>query len=401
MQVWRHEREKQPPETPPSRRQTQKQHQQLGGKLMRMYELIESVSQYIKNTQRYKINKIMETAAPFERLNFLRTQFIEASLYLVLSDSTKTRAVKTQGWTGKMISPIKSQKKLYWSNKKIVENKKKQIQNPIPQTTIITDASPKQCGQLSNKILEKFLQFMEHSYASKHIGHIIKKNCRLFTQEQQQLSQNILFKKTKSDRHFSNSNVGDLRHISIFEYENNNVTCTGKDKHNSRYSQKIVQIKILSLSPNQYASIKNDMQYPSNFRSICINNSKTVTSVHESEHNRLISPMDKHIIQYMDKRNPINITSNSNIIKRDFIPQQRGHISNSSSTIVLWPAMIYKLNESIKQVPYHQTVKPMLSQGSKHGKSRKFFTTWKDSSIPHGPEVEKGRIFLTMILNRN
>ncbi|KAA6393464.1 MAG: hypothetical protein EZS28_011010 [Streblomastix strix] len=64
------------------------------------------------------------------------------------------------------------------------------------------------------------------------------------------------------------------------------------------------------------------------------------------------------------------------------------------------PTMVYKLNESVKQVPYPWTIKLMPNQGTKHGKPKKFFTIWKDSNIPHGPEVEKGRIFLTQTLVR-
>ncbi|KAA6375929.1 MAG: hypothetical protein EZS28_028545 [Streblomastix strix] len=42
---------------------------------------------------------IKGTAALIERPNFLRIQFREASLYLMRIDSTRTKAVKTQGWT--------------------------------------------------------------------------------------------------------------------------------------------------------------------------------------------------------------------------------------------------------------------------------------------------------------
>ncbi|KAA6398971.1 MAG: hypothetical protein EZS28_005509 [Streblomastix strix] len=42
----------------------------------------------------------------------------------------------------------------------------------------------------------------------------------------------------------------------------------------------------------------------------------------------------------------------------------------------------------------------MPNQGTKHGKSKKFFTNQKDSSIPRGSDEEKGRIFLTQILDR-
>ncbi|KAA6367763.1 MAG: hypothetical protein EZS28_036708 [Streblomastix strix] len=53
--------------------------------------------------QKAPVNR-MKTAALIGRLNFLRIQFREAPLYLMLIDSAKTRAVKTQSWTGMMVS---------------------------------------------------------------------------------------------------------------------------------------------------------------------------------------------------------------------------------------------------------------------------------------------------------
>ncbi|KAA6388842.1 MAG: hypothetical protein EZS28_015631 [Streblomastix strix] len=41
--------------------------------------------------------------------------------------------------------------------------------------------------------------------------------------------------------------------------------------------------------------------------------------------------------------------------------------------MVARPAMVYMLNESVKQVPYPQIVKPMLNQRTKHGKTKKVF----------------------------
>ncbi|KAA6311862.1 MAG: hypothetical protein EZS28_056039, partial [Streblomastix strix] len=84
----------------------------------RRHQLIVYIKLFIKNTQRHKIIKIIETAALIGRLNFLRSHFREASLYLMLIDSAKTRAVKTQGWTGMMVSQLEALKELYWWIKK-------------------------------------------------------------------------------------------------------------------------------------------------------------------------------------------------------------------------------------------------------------------------------------------
>ncbi|KAA6397061.1 MAG: hypothetical protein EZS28_007410 [Streblomastix strix] len=68
--------------------------------------------------------------------------------------------------------------------------------------------------------------------------------------------------------------------------------------------------------------------------------------------------------------------------------------------MVAGPTMVDKRNDIILQVRYAWAIQPMPIQGIKHGKSKQLFTIWKDSSIPHGLEVEKGRIFLTQIFDR-
>ncbi|KAA6347740.1 MAG: hypothetical protein EZS28_052009, partial [Streblomastix strix] len=232
-------------------------------------------------------------------------------------------------------------------------------------------------------------------------GHSVRNNC--FRKRIQRAADNqspnqirqyyssIRFKKAESNRQVSTSSEGDLPHLPTFEHENINITRTRKDKHNSRCSQQIVQIRRLSPSPVISRLNKNDMEHPTNSRSIRIINNQATTSIRDSEHKRLTSTMDRRILQHMDQRDPIGTPSNPNFIKSNLIPQQQSDFSNSNSTMVAGPTMVYKLNESVKQVPYPWTVKPMPNQGTKHGKSKKLFTTWKDSCIPHGPEVEKGR----------
>ncbi|KAA6381660.1 MAG: hypothetical protein EZS28_022813 [Streblomastix strix] len=79
----------------------------------RKYHLIEQVKQFIRNTQRHKTIMIKEPVGLSGRLNFLRTQFWEGSLYLMIIDSANTRTVKTQDWIRMMVSPIDALKELY------------------------------------------------------------------------------------------------------------------------------------------------------------------------------------------------------------------------------------------------------------------------------------------------
>ncbi|KAA6383005.1 MAG: hypothetical protein EZS28_021468 [Streblomastix strix] len=45
-----------------------------------------------------------------------------------------------------IVSPLDALRELYWWIQKIAENKKQQIQDPIPQATIVADASPQEWG---------------------------------------------------------------------------------------------------------------------------------------------------------------------------------------------------------------------------------------------------------------
>ncbi|KAA6385852.1 MAG: hypothetical protein EZS28_018621, partial [Streblomastix strix] len=91
--------------------------------------------------QKAPVNNIKETAALIGRLNSLKTQLREASLYLMLIDSVKTRAVKTQGWTGMMVSSLEILKELYrW----IKKNSRKQE---------IIDIRPNSTSNCSNRYL--------------------------------------------------------------------------------------------------------------------------------------------------------------------------------------------------------------------------------------------------------
>ncbi|KAA6380289.1 MAG: hypothetical protein EZS28_024184, partial [Streblomastix strix] len=214
-----------------------------------------------------------------------------------------------------------------------------------------------------------------------------------------QLYSSIRFKKTVSDRLFSISSEGDLPYIPTVEHKNNNTTRSRKDKHNGRCSQQIVYVRRLSPLPIISRLKQNETEHPINFRSIGSINNKTIISICDSERKGLTGPMDRCILQHMDERSPISICSNSNFIKSDFISQQRGDFSNSNSAMVAGPAMVYKLNESIKNVRYPWTVKPMHNQVTRLGKSKKCFTIWTGSSIPHGPEVEKDQRRISQLLN--
>ncbi|KAA6404125.1 MAG: hypothetical protein EZS28_000353 [Streblomastix strix] len=113
---------------------------------------------------------------------------------------------------------------------------------------------------------------------------------------------------------------------------------------------------------NIIASNKNDMELPINSRSIRIINNKTIILICDSEYNQLANSMYIRIISHIDERHPNSSPNESNFVKRNFVLQQRIDFSSCNCTMVTGPAMVYMLNESVKQVPYPWIVKPMPNQ---------------------------------------
>ncbi|KAA6396365.1 MAG: hypothetical protein EZS28_008111 [Streblomastix strix] len=275
------------------------------------------------------------------RLNILRTQFDRESLYLVLIVSAKTRAVKTQRQTGIMVSPLDALKELCQLNRKIADNKKQQKQDPIPQATIVRDDSFQGGGTtLELDSVEVLIaQGTRLSYRDilnkqqeRTAGHSLRNICfrNSFQIEADNQSSNqirllyssIRFKQAESNRHCCTSSEGYLPHLPTFKYENITITYRRKDKHNSKCSQQIVQVRRLSPSPIISGSNKNDLKHPTNSRSNCIINNKTITSVYISEFKGQTTLMNRRILQYMVVRN-INRTPLIQIaFKCDFISQQ-------------------------------------------------------------------------------
>ncbi|KAA6402475.1 MAG: hypothetical protein EZS28_002009 [Streblomastix strix] len=362
----------------------------------RRHQLIEYVKQFIKKTYRHTIIKIKETATLIGRLNFLRARFKQASLCLMLQDSAKTKVIKVQYWTGMMVSLLKTLKELYQLIKKIAENKK--IINIKLEYTINSSnrcLSPRmrsntrtrlRRGSSSTRSMVKLPDTLDKqqkrtaSHSLKNFN--FRKSLRRAADNQypnqiRQIYCSIRFKKIKSIINFSTNSEGDIFYLPTIEYEINNIACSGKDQYNYKFTQQIVQIRSLSTSSNLPGSNKNDMEYLTNFRSDRIINNKIITSIRYNEHKGLTSPMDRCILRHTDERNPTSILSNPNIVKSNFISQQQGDFSNSNSTMVAGPAMVYKFNESVKQVLYPWTVKPMPNQETKHKKPQKNFPPGK------------------------
>ncbi|KAA6392372.1 MAG: hypothetical protein EZS28_012099 [Streblomastix strix] len=76
----------------------------------------------------------------------LRVQVREASLYLKLMDSAKTRALKYKEWKENMIQSKKIFQELYLRKGVTAKNQEMTLEVRIPEAVMESDASPKGCG---------------------------------------------------------------------------------------------------------------------------------------------------------------------------------------------------------------------------------------------------------------
>ncbi|KAA6395424.1 MAG: hypothetical protein EZS28_009054 [Streblomastix strix] len=86
--------------------------------------------------------KIRQLAALIGRLNFLRSQIKEASLYLMDLDKAKTQALKTGSWDGIMIVNKVVIQELKWWIRRIEVKHPESLINKTIACMLTTDALP-------------------------------------------------------------------------------------------------------------------------------------------------------------------------------------------------------------------------------------------------------------------
>ncbi|KAA6397539.1 MAG: hypothetical protein EZS28_006931 [Streblomastix strix] len=80
------------------------------------------------------------------KLNILRVQVREASIYLKLMDSAKTKELKNKEQKQNMILPIEIQQELYCQQGVIVRNQEMILEVRIPEAVMVSNSSPKGWG---------------------------------------------------------------------------------------------------------------------------------------------------------------------------------------------------------------------------------------------------------------
>ncbi|KAA6401856.1 MAG: putative reverse transcriptase [Streblomastix strix] len=112
----------------------------------RKSKMIQVLKDWCNTIYKSKNVKIRQLAALIGRLNFLRPQIKEASLYLIELDKAKTQALKTNSWDGIMIVNRIVIKELKWWIRRIWDNLPQSLINKTITCMITTDASPQGWG---------------------------------------------------------------------------------------------------------------------------------------------------------------------------------------------------------------------------------------------------------------
>ncbi|KAA6362952.1 MAG: putative Transposon Ty3-I Gag-Pol polyprotein, partial [Streblomastix strix] len=126
----------------------------------RKSKMIQALKDWCNIIYKSKNVKIRQLAALIGRLNFLRPQIKEASLYLMELDKAKTQALKTESWDGIMKVNKIVIKELKWWIRRIGDNQPESLINRTITCMLTTDASPQGWG--ATLIYENQIDLIQH-----------------------------------------------------------------------------------------------------------------------------------------------------------------------------------------------------------------------------------------------
>ncbi|KAA6365666.1 MAG: putative reverse transcriptase, partial [Streblomastix strix] len=131
----------------------------------RKSKMIQALKDWCNTIYKSKNVKIRQLAALIGRLNFLRPQIKEASLYLTELDKAKTQALKTGLWDGIMIVNKVVIKELKWWIRRIGDNQPESLSNKTLTCILTTDSSPQGWG--ATLIYDNQIELIQHDSWNK------------------------------------------------------------------------------------------------------------------------------------------------------------------------------------------------------------------------------------------
>ncbi|KAA6389499.1 MAG: putative Transposon Ty3-I Gag-Pol polyprotein [Streblomastix strix] len=131
----------------------------------RKSKMIQALNDWCNTIYKSMNVKIRQLAALIGRLNFLRPQIKEASLYLIELDKAKTLALKTESLDGIMIVNKVIIKELKWWIRRIGDNQPESLINKTITCTLTTDAYPQGWG--ATLIYENQIELIQHDCWNK------------------------------------------------------------------------------------------------------------------------------------------------------------------------------------------------------------------------------------------
>jgi ribonuclease HI len=104
--------------------------------------LLGDLSLFLRTAKRRTYLRTKKLAALLGSLNFLRLQFVSASLYTVKLNALKTHAVRSTGWDGQVRLTPAIAGELKWWLRTLTRNHPGELRPDAPKATLVTDASP-------------------------------------------------------------------------------------------------------------------------------------------------------------------------------------------------------------------------------------------------------------------
>ncbi|KAA6366567.1 MAG: hypothetical protein EZS28_037907 [Streblomastix strix] len=359
---------------------------------------------------------VKQTAKLIGKLNYLRLQFQEASLFQNTMDHQKAQAARLRGWNTTIIMNKTAITDINWWIAKLRVNIPAQLIQIPPQMTMTTDAAPSGWGF---NIRERAGNDSNGSW------NLEQKICEI--NEQQQVNQSYNLRLTEFHQNlkeFANSISGDqkrqqyssfqhqeMESINIIDKRNQTSTLNNRkasnidpdyspprsQKRNSRRTEQTIKGRRLQTKGEDFSTDMSSDELESNNRLILTALQQPTAKIHVNNkrtwrNSNRCSKLNLEDGTSMDSPSYPSPSSSSEEDKR------RTDRSNDNSTSMVRLDMVHKTGKRECSIPYAWLEQRNL--GTRNIVNQEEFETLssKDMLFPDGPKARKGRRFARKIL---
>ncbi|KAA6394561.1 MAG: hypothetical protein EZS28_009909 [Streblomastix strix] len=361
--------------------------------------------------------KIRQFAALIGRLNFLRPQIKEASLYLIKLDKAKTQALKTGSWDGIMIVNRVVIKELKWWIRRIGDNQPESLSNKTITCMLTTDASPQGRGSDADT------RELDRTYTTRLLERKGSGNVKQCQRNKSYLLRATPFRASLQEdarsgsldtfrQHNSSLRYWEMESEGIPDRKNKTGILSGektqttdhnnphsrKTELNNRFTLETMQIgRLLTEGRNDLNDLQ-DMELHATDRHIRNTIQQTNQQLCNSGSQRTGDTFPQCVQLQMEQSqiiHPSTYTSIKQSITENEVRQSTG---NSNSTDLAGAIVVHQTKEFILQIPFPWISKQDSGDGTENERQGSKTSTRQCWRLPSGPVADVWRDLLMICM---